>query len=66
MSGGASREAGCPGARHAGAPIRLPGSRLPEPGPTHDARTDTHTSLEPMGFGSEGAPLHAWQLYDER
>ena len=61
---------------------RSPATRLPDTGggagypvaqPTpvdpvtaHRTRTNTRTSLEPIGYDGEGAPLYAWQLDDER
>lgn len=32
----------------------------------HRTRTNTRTLLEPIGYDSEGAPLYAWQLNDDR
>lgn len=37
-----------------------------EPMTAHRTRTNTRTSLEPIGYDGEGAPLYAWQLDDER
>lgn len=39
---------------------------LPDPTTTHRTKTNTRTSLEPIGYYGEGAPLYAWQLDDER
>lgn len=38
----------------------------PDPVTAHRTRTNTRTPLEPIGYDSEGAPLYAWQLDDER
>ncbi len=38
----------------------------PDPVTGHRTRTNTRTSLEPIGYDSEGAPLYAWQLDDEQ
>lgn len=37
-----------------------------DPVTAHRTRTNTRTSLEPIGYDGEGAPLYAWQLDDER
>lgn len=37
-----------------------------DPMTAHRTRTNTRTSLEPIGYDGEGAPLYAWQLDDER
>jgi hypothetical protein len=54
----------------AGAPVAGAAPRHPldplDPVAAHRTRTNTRTSLEPIGYDSEGAPLYAWQLDDER
>lgn len=31
---------------------------------SHRTRTNTRTPLEPIGYGSDGAPLWPWQVLD--
>jgi hypothetical protein len=50
----------------AGGPLRQTGPRPLDPVTAHRTRSNTRTSLEPIGYDSEGAPLYAWQLDDER
>jgi hypothetical protein len=66
MPGGAGITAGYPEPPRTGVPTRTGTARFPEPDATHRTRTNTRTSLEPIGYDSEGAPLYAWQLDDER
>lgn len=63
MPGGV-RPTGDPGTPTTGNPIRLPGEL--DPLTAHRTRTNTRISFEPIGYDSEGAPLYAWQLEDER
>jgi hypothetical protein len=43
-----------------------PDARVPAPDCGHRTRTNTRTSIEPIGYDSQGAPLYAWQLEDEQ
>lgn len=64
MAGGASLTPGHPDYTQTGDPIRIPGPL--DPLSAHRTRTNTRISFEPIGYDSEGAPLYAWQLDDER
>jgi hypothetical protein len=62
MPGGVVAATGYPEPPQTGPPIRLPGPHCPDPDSAHRTRT----SLEPIGYDSQGAPLYAWQLDVER
>ncbi|NII42124.1 hypothetical protein E9228_002782 [Curtobacterium flaccumfaciens] len=66
MTAGAPVAPGYPDPLQAGVPTRLPVPRFPDPDCAHRTRVNSRTSLEPIGYDGEGAPLYAWQVDDER
>jgi hypothetical protein len=66
MAGGAISTPGYREPHPTGDPLWQTAPRPLDPVTAHRTRTNTRTSLEPIGYDGEGAPLYAWQLDDER